>query len=245
MKLTTGLFTLLLATHVPALMAGTIVPNANATTAGNTDNRFPFLVTGGIVYEQVFAASQFSGPLTIGEIDFRNGILVNQAFSVTIANIQISLSTVSVGPDGLSTNFASNLGADNTVVYNGSLTISSANGAGPGNTKEFDIAIHLQTPFAYNPAAGNLLLFIDNISGVSSNVGTDYFDAVNTVGDSVSRLIGVEGSPHATSGLADSLGLIAQFGAAPTAAPEPGYLVLTGLGVALIGSWRRKTSFRN
>jgi len=119
-----------------------------------------------------------------------------------------------------------------------------ANGAGPGNTKAFDIVIHLQTPFAYNPAAGNLLLFIDNISGASSNVGTDFFDAVNPAGDAVSRVFSAEGSPNDTTGSVDSVGLIAQFNAATTAAPEPGYFVLTGLGMALIGSWRRKTLSR-
>ncbi len=37
-----------------------VVPNANTTVAGNSDNRFPFLVSGGMRYQQVFDASQFS-----------------------------------------------------------------------------------------------------------------------------------------------------------------------------------------
>ena len=105
-----------------------VVPNANAAVAGNTDNRFPFLVSGGMHYQQVFAASQFSafggtGQL-ITEMDLRNGILLHQPFTSTIANIKISLSTTSKAPDGLSSTFASNLGADNTQVCSGSLTMA-------------------------------------------------------------------------------------------------------------------------
>ena len=42
-------------------------------------------------------------------------------------------------------------------------------------------------------------------------IGSDYFDAVNASGDSVSRVYGAEGSPSATTGTVDSLGLIAKF----------------------------------
>jgi hypothetical protein len=211
-----------------------VVPNAYASTPGNTDNRFPLFVTGGMRYQQVFDASQFSsfgGPQLINEIDFRNGIFVNEAFATTIANIQISLSTTTVAPDSMSATFADNIGADVTQVYSGSLTLSSTNAAGPGGTHVFDIAIHFQSPFLYDPAAGNLLLDITNFSGADASiVGHDFFDAVNLAGDSVSRVWGAEGSPSATSGTVDTLALIAQFGYGTV--PEPSSLTLCGLGLA-------------
>ena len=213
--------------------ASTIVPNANASTPGNFDNRFPFLVTGGMVYEQVFASNQFSGPITIGEMDLRNGVFVNEAFTSTISDIQIFLSTTSAAPDALSTTFASNLGPNNTEVYNGSLTLSSANGAGPGGTHAFDIRIVFQTPFTYNPGAGNLLLFVDNISGANAAVGADFFDAQNTTGDSISRVFGAEGSPSATTGTADSSGLIVQFDPVSSSVPEPATYGTVGVALGL------------
>ena len=217
-----------------------VAPNANAATPGTTDNRFPFL-TGGMRYQQVYAASQFAlptaGPKLLSEIDFRNGVFVNQAFSSTISNIQISLSTVSLAPDSLSSTFASNIGADATQVYNGSLTLSSTNAAGPGGTHAFDIAIVFQTPFLYDPSAGNLLLDVKNISGANSAVGSDFFDAVNSPTDSVSRVFGAEGSPNATTGSPDTLGLISQFRFTTTAAavPEPSQIALTALASAIFG----------
>jgi hypothetical protein len=217
-----------------------VVPNANTATPGTTDNRFPFLVSGGMRYQQVYAASQFAlptaGPKLISELDLRNGVLVNEAFSSTISNIQISLSTVSLAPDALSSTFASNIGADVTQVYNGSLTLSSTNAAGPGGTHVFDIAIVFQTPFLYDPAAGNLLLDVKNISGANAAVGSDFFDAVSPPGDSVSRVWGDEGSPNATTGNVDSLGLISQFQFTSAAAvPEPSQIALTALASVLFG----------
>lgn len=218
-----------------------IVPSANTSTAGTTDNRFPFLVAAGMRYQQVYASSQFSGPVTIDEIDFRNGIFVDEAFTSTISNIQISLSTTSTSVDGLSSTFASNTGADNTLVYSGSLTLSSTNAAGPGNTHVFDIAIHLQTPFTYNPANGNLLLDVDNLSGANAAINLDFFDAVNTAGDPVSRVWGTEGQPNATTGTVDTIGLITRFDTV-AAVPEPGTILFAGLGMAGLLAWRKRTT---
>ena len=81
------------------------------------------------------------------------------------------------------------------------------------------MAIKFQTPFLYDPTKGNLLLDVDNLSGATSNVGADFFDAVNNTGDQgLPRFWGGGGARPRLSGTPDTLGLIAQF---QFAAPSP------------------------
>lgn len=199
-------------------------------------------------YQQVYDATQFSvfgGAQLINQITFRNDTDFGETFSANIANIQISLSTISIAPDSLSPTFASNIGADYTLVFNGSLTISSTDGAGAGDTRVFDVVINFQTPFQYNPALGNLLLDILNISGADNFVAANFFDAVDNSSDSVSRVWGNEGSPFDTDGTLDSFGLVTQFGFA--AVPEPTTWAL--ISVCTMGAsayaWNKRRNVKN
>src|SRR5262249_52227149 len=137
-----------------------VVPNALATAEGNGVSQF---LTGdaraeSIRYQQVFAASQFSTGGMITEIAFRSDAAIGTPSSTTLSNTRIALSTTSRPPDGLSATFATNVGIDESVVFSGNLTLTSADPPGPGGTRDFDILIGLSTPFPYDPSLGNLLL---------------------------------------------------------------------------------------
>jgi hypothetical protein len=220
--------------------AQVVVPNNRATTDGNLNNRFPFLVNAGQRYQQVYAADQFTAPLVIGRIAFRLDGPSSTAFSRTLSNVQIALSTTTNGPDALSATFADNLGPDILVVYSGSLTLSSLATPGPGDTRVFDISIELQTPFAYNPASGHLLLDVLNASPENNSINV-FFDAEATTGDSISRLNGTEGQPGATTGSLNTAGLVTQFSA--VAVPEPatyGLMVTLAAAAGLAIHYRRE-----
>ena len=223
-------------TSLSTLTAATVVPSANTSVEGDVNNLFPF-ETGGIVrYQQVYASSEFAGPIAINQIAFRPDSVVGFGFSQVLSGVQIHLSTTSAAVDGLSTTFSDNIGADNTLVYSGSLSLSSAFTAGPGNTRAFDIIINLQTPFTYTPSQGNLLLEIQVPSGGFGPA----FDASDIVGDSTSRIRAFS-STTATTGFVDSVGLITQFDGTPI--PEPATILISGLGLAgLIVARRRRTS---
>jgi hypothetical protein len=215
------------------------VPNQFVAQEGNSNNAVPFTFSSR--YQQVYANSAFSsivGPELITEILFRPDAQFGAAFSATIPNIIISLSTTQFAPDGLSPVFANNIGPDNTVAYSGPLTLSSMFTGPSGGPKNFDIAITLQSPFIYNPTQGNLLLDVKDFT--NNFFVIPVFDAEDVVGDSISRIwndidvnadVGFFGNGNPND-FANSLGLVTQF--VFSSIPEPSSLAL--LGIALLYS---------
>src|SRR4029453_18364425 len=92
---------LLLIVATSASPVTTVIPNANTLVEGDSNNRFPFLVSGGIRSQQIISASQFAGAMSIGQIALRNDSSFAQPFTTTISSIQISLSTVAANADAL------------------------------------------------------------------------------------------------------------------------------------------------
>src|SRR6185436_1048970 len=103
--------------------------------------------------QQVYAASQFgAGVVAITQLRFRPDYFYGNAFTANVASIQFNLSTTLRNPDGLSSAYGQNVGADDRVVFSGALAISSQF-IGPTNgPKAFDIVVPLSTPFVYDPA---------------------------------------------------------------------------------------------
>jgi hypothetical protein len=147
------------------------IPSAAQAGEGNSDNQFPFNGNP-IRYQQVILASEFFSasefppePRMITRIAMRPDAATGAAFSETLSNVQINLSTTPKAPGSLSENFADNIGSDEVVVYSGELPLSSACSGPDGGPKDFDIIITLKTPFLYDPRAGNLLLDVRNFFG--------------------------------------------------------------------------------
>jgi hypothetical protein len=222
-----------------AIVPTVVVPNSATTTEGNSNNSYPFdLTEAGLSsqrYQQVYAASQFGGGGLITQIIFRPDAFAGHAFTSALPDIQIDLSTTSAADDGLSTTFADNVGADDTVVFTrGQLTLSSAFTGPPDGPKDFDIIITLTTPFLYNPALGNLLLDVRNFGGGT----TTFFDAVFTTGDGVSRVYNQD--VNSATGSTDTEGLVTGFVIVPE--PSSAAMLLAGGGTLLawFGGCRRR-----
>src|ERR1035438_8225275 len=115
-----------------------------------TGNCFPFGCAYSGEYQQVYTSSLFSGPLTITDLEFFNTIVNFGATAMNSGNWAISLSTTSANWNSLSSNFASNIGANNTLVFSGNLAQAWAFGD--------TLTINLSTPFTYDPTKGNLLM---------------------------------------------------------------------------------------
>ncbi len=236
-----------------------VAPNAFATTDGDTGSFLPFFagfvdsgpVQGSPVrYQQVFAASQFSlipaGGALITQLAFRPDAGSTTAFNVAMTSFQLNLSTTVAAPDALSNTFASNLGADDTVVFPaGPLTLATTNTTDPTTgARVFDLVVTLTTPFRYDPARGNLLLDIRNANGgVLTGVGTGTpggfngtlagptDDSPNDPSDPVSRVFNFGSATDPTATDADTFGLVTRF----TIVPEPStWALLLAAGAAAL-----------
>jgi len=165
--------------------------------------------------QEAYGAEHFpTQALIITELRFRPDRFYGQAFTTAVASIQFNLSTTTHDSEALSANFADNTGDDETIVFLGSLTISSQFGGPTNGPKDFDIVVPLRTPFLYNPAVGNLLLDVRNYSGSTASLLSG--QVVN--GDGGSRLgAGLGGSSGEIDTGVDALEVIY----VPTNIPPP------------------------
>ncbi len=153
--------------------------------------------------QEVYGAAEFpTNPIVITELRFRPNNINVSPFSTTISNLEVHLSTTSAHWNQLNNTFATNVGANDTIVFQGPLNISSAVTGPVGGPKDFDIIVPLTTPFVYNPAAGNLLLDIRNYNGTGSIVAGLSGSASSS--DDCSRSVAVGDPNSATTSFQDS-----------------------------------------
>jgi hypothetical protein len=185
-----------------------VVPNANATVPGNSS--FAAFSSPSYEVQEVFAPGQFpSGPIYITGVGFRAASGTGSVNGNFIANVYLSTArnypNSTQGPL-LSTTFADNLGADNTLMFSGGagFDVFSACGA----VCPFVNLFGFVTPFLYNPANGPLLLDLQ-ASSASGTASLDSFQC-SAPGCAVASINGSSplGSP---SGNFLDGGLIAQF----------------------------------
>jgi hypothetical protein len=138
-------------------------------------------------------------------------------FTGTVAQLQVNLSTTSKPPDGLSSTFAQNVGADDTQVFSGPFQTAVTFNGDPTN---FEIVINFSTPFYYDPAKGNLLLDVRNLQGSTEVPPSDQeMDGASANGDSVSRVFNYGDATAPGAGQTgsvdekDSYGLVTRFNA--------------------------------
>jgi hypothetical protein len=213
--------------------ADVVAPNSLLSQQGDTGNLLPILSPNPIRYQQVIDHGQFATMAAGGEYITQIAFRVHSpgiAFTASISSLQVNLSTTSKTPDALSSTFAANVGADDTVVFPAASVQFSTSVAGPvDGPQAFDLVITFPTPFHYDPSKGNLLVDIRNASGATHSPANDQqIDATSTFGDATSRVYNLGDVNAATAGTTgsgfqmDTFGAVMRFistASAPVATP--------------------------
>jgi hypothetical protein len=218
--------------RLPLFLLGVVVvPVMADVTVGlppdpNTGNCAPFGCSYRGEYQQVYSASQFSGPITITNLEFFNTQYNSEAYSMNSGTWNISLSITSADWNTLSNTYANNIGPDNTLVFSGNLFQPWAFGD--------TLSISLSTPFTYNPAMGNLLMDVTANATTPDGFLFISFDTNGANGDSLNGNTFM-GRVFCNS----SSGLVTEFSTSVSPVPEPSFVYLLGLGLITLAVARK------
>ena len=126
--------------------ATVVVPPGNEFTEGDSNNGFPFRLSEAFRYQQLYDAAAFGGQRgVVEEIRFRVDEIDTSFLNVPI-DLEVKLSHTSVTPATRSTTFSDNIGADETLVLSGSISLSGTGGA----PNPFDVVLNIADVFFYN-----------------------------------------------------------------------------------------------
>ncbi|MGZ5545665.1 MAG: hypothetical protein ACXWIU_13415 [Limisphaerales bacterium] len=212
----------------------TVAPGGFENTAGGSGDAILFAQS---QMQQLFRASslaqQWSTPVEITGLAFRNADK-QLDYSSTIAQVEIRFSTSSRTPEQLTPFYFNNVGADETTVY---LHQNVSLFAAVGNPAPFDLKFQFDKPFVYDPNNGSLLMYIQTIqpSGGANTIDSHVFGDLN-----VSPVAYTGTSGPFASGIVAPYGIITEFTWVAIPEPNPGYLLICGVGIVFSFARLRK-----
>jgi|GEM_PF-3309491 len=134
----------------------TVVPSGFADKNGNIADS---IFSHGFDFQEIIRSSSLSPawptPVLITGIAFRlpGGV---SSMNTLVSRIEIRLSTTSVAPEQITTSWFSNRGSDaKTVFFHDNVLLTAAGGQA---VNPFEIQIHFDQPFIYDPSTGNLAM---------------------------------------------------------------------------------------
>jgi hypothetical protein len=237
---------LCLALSCAGLQAGTLVTGDPPTQGTGNCDPFGCPAFFGLgTYQQVYVGSAFPGTITIDNIAFIQGQILNNGGEPANGTYALSFSYTSDAPGDLSlTDPSDNIGSGSETFFTGTLPALTADGAE-------NLLVFTGTPFAYDPADGNLLLTVV-VTGATNTTPYLYLDQAQcgpqTVCPGNSTVVSSDAyfgtfKGNQVSGGNDIGGLVTAFTYTTStglSTPEPGSLLLVLAGIGLIGYQGRR-----
>ncbi|MCA8948134.1 MAG: hypothetical protein KDE27_01450 [Planctomycetes bacterium] len=171
-------FVVCLSTASLLAQATIVIPDGTANAAGDTSNAFPWGTSAstfpGLRLMAVYGAANFTNqsvsvPVVITGLKWRPDNNAPAYAGGQFSAVTIELSTSPTGWAGVTTSYASNHGADRTVVYDaalhGPVTHTATAGSGGWTPQSWCVDVPLAVPFLYDPSAGDLVIDVDYPTG--------------------------------------------------------------------------------
>lgn len=150
----------LAAGQLHAAIALVVVPDEAWDSPGNSSTSEPFgatsLCADGMRFQQILDGDAVGGG-NISGLAFRLDDGQPALGSVTYGDTTIKLSSTTRTTGNMSKTFADNIGDDETLVFQGDMTVSSGTGS---PTNPFGFQLPIDVPFQFNGSARNLLVDI-------------------------------------------------------------------------------------
>ncbi|MCU0865233.1 MAG: hypothetical protein MUC36_15720 [Planctomycetes bacterium] len=212
-----------------------VVPASHTAIDGSSATNVPFGRSTPTRVQHAYDASLFPGPRTITAVSFR--LDGGAAAAAKTVDCELRMSTLPVPIVNLAVDFASNRGADETVVLPRQLLTLAAGTAG-GVPSPWLASIPLAVPFVHDPQQGGLLLEVivhGQPPGAYSLDATFVCDSPEvTIGPA--SCIGTSGVPLRVESSTTQV-IWGRPWVARVLDATPGMLVVLALGTTETGSW--------
>jgi PKD repeat protein len=186
------------------------LPAGYANTEGNSNNGYPWGTTD-VRVQFCYDTRHFSStsPILIRRMRFRaDGSTIKKWAGGKFKDVAISMSTSVFDHLSLSTVFATNHGADKTVVYQGDVAVAAQTSGGSVPQSSWYIDIRFQQDFVYDPSAGDLLVDLQ----IASLIGESFrSDAVSAAQSGCSRVYNASSHLATTGNFARNEALICEI----------------------------------
>jgi hypothetical protein len=216
-----------------SLQAGTIILGIPAVSSNCDPFGCPAFFGLG-TYQQVYSNSAFPGAMTIDDLGFYQSQVLHNGGVLAGGTYTLDLSYTSAAPGGL--DFMNGPSANIELGSEEQFFTGTLPPLTPFATE--NILTFSGTPFAYNPADGNLLLTL-TVTGGSGSPPYLFLDESGSTPVTSSAYFGTVNGANTT-------GLVTGFNYTPagSSTPEPASLLLVLAGIGLIGYRvrRRRTS---